>query len=159
MVSSHTPTNDQGIQTVVLTTQGSSTPRLPRFLKNLEIQKDCGSTTTGQKRVTGATFSGCIHGRESVLSAAGSHEFSALSDTQGSVAFPIAQVRKLSLSISLLAEIAGNTGEFHIFVEEKMMGRVWGWDLEAAFAEHFMPNGENDNCLVLIQLESSSIGI
>lgn len=52
MVSSHTPTNDQGIQTVVLTTQGSSTPRLPRFLKNLEIQKDCGSTTTGQKRAT-----------------------------------------------------------------------------------------------------------
>ena len=73
-----------------------------------------------------ATFSGCIHGKESVLLAAGSHEFSALSDTQGSVAFPIAQVRKLSLSISPLVEIAGNTGEFHIFVEEKMMGRVWG---------------------------------
>ena len=42
MVSSHAETNDQGIQTIVLTTQGSSTPCLPRlflFLKNLEIRK------------------------------------------------------------------------------------------------------------------------
>lgn len=35
-------------------------------------------------------------------------------------------MRKLSLSISPLVEIARNTGEFHIFVEEKMMARVWG---------------------------------
>ena len=73
-----------------------------------------------------ATFSRCIHGRESVLLAAGFHEFSALSGTQGCVALPIALVRKLSFSISPLVEIAGNTGDFHIFVEKKMMGRVWG---------------------------------
>lgn len=91
--------------------------------------------------------------------ATGSHEFSALSDTQGSVAFPIAQVRKLSLSISPLVEITGNTGEFHIFVEEKMVGRVWGLGDLPPFAEHFMPNGENDNGRVLIQLESGSTGI
>ena len=40
-----------------------------------------------------------------------------------------------------------------------MVGRVWGLGDLPPFAEHFMPNGENDNGRVLIQLESGSTGI
>lgn len=40
-----------------------------------------------------------------------------------------------------------------------MIGRVLGWRLEAASAENFMQNGEDDNGRLLLQLESGSAGI
>lgn len=82
-----------------------------------------------------------------------------MSGTQGSAALPVAQVRKLSLSIFLQDEIAGNPGDFYIARQERTIGRVLGLGDGKLLWQHFMQNGENGNCLVLLQLESGSIGI